>query len=178
VLDECARRYNGHRPHQGLRQEPSRRQPGHTHGISARIARTQVLSGRISEYRRSVADEKLLLGGGWTAMPGAVKPARSGPGTGMAWLATPMPGAGHAPEGSRRNWCCCVAPFAPLRRSRRTWLTSHFLSYHDLYRASSNFSVKSWRGGFVVPCLVSFACLPRGRTPWRQWRGLAKYKAS
>jgi len=53
VLAEYARHYNGHRPHQGLGQEPPRREPGHCVDITARIERRQVLGGLISEYRRA-----------------------------------------------------------------------------------------------------------------------------
>jgi putative transposase len=53
VLAEFARHYNGHRPHQGLQQEPPLRQPGRAVDITARIERRQVLSGLISEYRRA-----------------------------------------------------------------------------------------------------------------------------
>ena len=53
VLAEYARHYNGHRPHQGLQQEPPLRQPGHAVDITARIERRQVLGGLISEYRRA-----------------------------------------------------------------------------------------------------------------------------
>jgi putative transposase len=52
VLAEFARHYNGHRPHQGLQQEPPR-QRGRAVDITARIERGQVLSGLISEYRRA-----------------------------------------------------------------------------------------------------------------------------
>jgi putative transposase len=52
-LGEYARHYNGHRPHQGLQQEPPLRQPGHAVDITARIERRQVLGGMISEYRRA-----------------------------------------------------------------------------------------------------------------------------
>ena len=51
VLAEFAQHYNGHRPHQSLRQEPP--QPGRTVDISARIESRQVLGGLISEYRRA-----------------------------------------------------------------------------------------------------------------------------
>jgi putative transposase len=54
VLAEYARHYNGHRPHQGLQQEPPLRQPGHVLDITARIEHRQVLGGLISEYRRAV----------------------------------------------------------------------------------------------------------------------------
>ena len=53
VLAEYARHYNGHRPHQGLQQEPPLHQPGRAVDITARIERRQVLSGLISEYSRA-----------------------------------------------------------------------------------------------------------------------------
>jgi putative transposase len=53
VLAEYARHYNGHRPHQGLQQEPPQRQSSQTPDITARIERRQVLGGLISEYRRA-----------------------------------------------------------------------------------------------------------------------------
>ena len=53
VLAEYARHYNGHRPHQGLQQEPPQRQPGHVVDIPARIERRQVLGDLTSEYRRA-----------------------------------------------------------------------------------------------------------------------------
>ena len=53
VLDEYVRHYNGHRPHQGLRQEPPLRKSGHAVDITARIERRRVLGGVISEYRRA-----------------------------------------------------------------------------------------------------------------------------
>jgi putative transposase len=53
ILAEYARHYNGHRPHQGLGQEPPQREPGHCAGITARIERRQVLGGLISEYRKA-----------------------------------------------------------------------------------------------------------------------------
>ena len=52
VLAEYARHYNGHRPHQGLQQERPLREPGHVVNITARIERSHVLGGLISEYRR------------------------------------------------------------------------------------------------------------------------------
>jgi putative transposase len=52
VLAEFARRYNGHRPHQSLRQEPPR-QPCRAVDISARIERKQVLGGLRSEYHKA-----------------------------------------------------------------------------------------------------------------------------
>jgi putative transposase len=54
VLAEYARHYNGHRPHQSLRQEPPLRESGHAVNITARIERRQILDGLISEYRRAV----------------------------------------------------------------------------------------------------------------------------
>ena len=53
VLAEYARHYNGHRPHQALRQEPPLREPGHAVDITSRIERRQVLSGLIGEYHRA-----------------------------------------------------------------------------------------------------------------------------
>jgi putative transposase len=53
VLAEYARHYNGHRPHQGLQQEPPLCQPGRLVDITARIERRQVLGGLISEYHRA-----------------------------------------------------------------------------------------------------------------------------
>jgi transposase InsO family protein len=49
VLAEYVRHYNGHRPHQALRQEPPLREPGHAVDITARIERRRVLGGLISE---------------------------------------------------------------------------------------------------------------------------------
>jgi putative transposase len=53
VLAEYVRHYNGHRPHQGLHQEPPQRQPGPVVDITAKIERTQILGGLISEHRRA-----------------------------------------------------------------------------------------------------------------------------
>jgi hypothetical protein len=53
VLAEYVRHHNGHRPHQALQQEPSLREPGQPIDITARIERSQVLGGLISEYRRT-----------------------------------------------------------------------------------------------------------------------------
>jgi putative transposase len=53
VLAEYARHYNGHRPHQALRQEPPLREPGHAVDITSRIERRQVPSGLIGEYHRA-----------------------------------------------------------------------------------------------------------------------------
>jgi hypothetical protein len=50
---EYVRHYNGHRPHQGLQQEPPRRQSNQTANITAPVERKQVLGGLISEYRRA-----------------------------------------------------------------------------------------------------------------------------
>jgi putative transposase len=52
VLADYARHYNGHRPHQALRQEPPLRESGHAVDVTARIECRQVLGGLISEYRR------------------------------------------------------------------------------------------------------------------------------
>ena len=48
-----ARHYNGHRPHQGLQQEPPQPQPGHAIDITARIECRQVIGGLRSEYHRA-----------------------------------------------------------------------------------------------------------------------------
>jgi putative transposase len=53
VLAGYVRHYNGHRPHQSLRQKPPLCGPGHAVDITARIERTQALGGLISEYRRA-----------------------------------------------------------------------------------------------------------------------------
>jgi putative transposase len=53
ILAEYARHYNGHRPHQGLQQEPPLRRSSEPVYISAGIERRQVLGGLISEYRRA-----------------------------------------------------------------------------------------------------------------------------
>jgi len=53
VLAEYARHYNGHRPHQGLQQEPPLHESGHVVDMTARIDRREVLGGLISEYRRA-----------------------------------------------------------------------------------------------------------------------------
>ena len=53
VVAEYAAYYNSHRPHQALRQEPPRRQPGRVVDLTARIERRQVLGGLISEYHRA-----------------------------------------------------------------------------------------------------------------------------
>jgi putative transposase len=53
VLAEYARHYNGHRPHQGLQQEPPVRQPGRVVDITAKIERRSVVSGLVSEYHRA-----------------------------------------------------------------------------------------------------------------------------
>jgi hypothetical protein len=53
VLAQYARHYNGHRPHQGLQQESPLCQPGRVADITARIERTSIIGGLISEYRRA-----------------------------------------------------------------------------------------------------------------------------
>jgi hypothetical protein len=50
---ERHRHCNGHRPHQGLQQEPPQRQPGHAVDMTAGIERRQVIGDLISEYRRA-----------------------------------------------------------------------------------------------------------------------------
>ena len=53
VLAEFARHYNGHRPHQALHQRPPQHQSGHAIDMTARIERSRVVGGLISEYRRA-----------------------------------------------------------------------------------------------------------------------------
>jgi putative transposase len=53
VLAEYARHHNGHRPHQGLQQEPPQREPGPIVDIAAPVERRLVLGGLIGEYRRA-----------------------------------------------------------------------------------------------------------------------------
>ncbi len=53
VLAEYAWHYNGHRPHQALRQEAPLCQPGRVVDITARIERRSIVGGLISEYRRA-----------------------------------------------------------------------------------------------------------------------------
>jgi len=50
---EYVRHYYGHRPHQGLQQEPPLHQPDRVVDIRARIERRRMLGGLISEYRRA-----------------------------------------------------------------------------------------------------------------------------
>jgi putative transposase len=53
ILAEYAQHYNGHRPHQGLQQEPPQRQSGHDVDITARVERRRVLGDLINEYRKA-----------------------------------------------------------------------------------------------------------------------------
>jgi transposase InsO family protein len=53
VLAEYAQHYNGHRPHQALRQRPPLREPGQAIDMTARIQHNRAVSGLISEYRRA-----------------------------------------------------------------------------------------------------------------------------
>jgi putative transposase len=52
ALDEYARHYNGHRPHQALEQRPPLHELGQVIDLTARIERRQAVGGLISEYRR------------------------------------------------------------------------------------------------------------------------------
>ncbi|HYZ56875.1 MAG TPA: integrase core domain-containing protein [Streptosporangiaceae bacterium] len=64
VLAGYARHCNGHRPHQGLRQESPFHQPGRVVDVTARIGCRKVLGGLVSEYcRAALASEKLLVRG-------------------------------------------------------------------------------------------------------------------
>jgi putative transposase len=53
VLDEYARHYNRHRPHQGLQQRPPVHRAGKVIDLTARIERRNVVGGLISEYYRA-----------------------------------------------------------------------------------------------------------------------------
>ena len=53
VLAEYARHYNEHRPHQSREQRPPLHEPGQPVDVTARIKRTHVVQGLISEYRRA-----------------------------------------------------------------------------------------------------------------------------
>jgi putative transposase len=53
ILAEYARHYNEHRPHQSREQRPPLHGPGQTIDMTARITRTPVVHGLISEYRRA-----------------------------------------------------------------------------------------------------------------------------
>jgi putative transposase len=53
VLAEYAQHYNEHRPHQSREQRPPLHQPGQSIDMTARITRTPVVHGLISEYRRA-----------------------------------------------------------------------------------------------------------------------------
>ena len=53
VLAAYARHYNEHRPHQSREQRPPLHEPGQAVDVTARIKRTLVVQGLISEYRRA-----------------------------------------------------------------------------------------------------------------------------
>ena len=53
VLAAYARHYNEHRPHQSREQRPPLHEPGQGVDVTARIKRTHVVQGLISEYRRA-----------------------------------------------------------------------------------------------------------------------------
>jgi putative transposase len=53
ILDEFARHYNEHRPHQGRQQRPPNHDPARVIPLNAPIRRHRVLDGMINEYRRA-----------------------------------------------------------------------------------------------------------------------------
>jgi transposase InsO family protein len=53
VLDEFARHYNDHRPHQGREHRPPNHDPAANIRLNAPIQRHRVLGGTINEYRRA-----------------------------------------------------------------------------------------------------------------------------
>jgi transposase InsO family protein len=53
VLDEFARHYNDHRPHQGRQHRPPNHNPATVIPLNAPIRRHRVLGGTINEYRRA-----------------------------------------------------------------------------------------------------------------------------
>jgi transposase InsO family protein len=53
VLAAYAQHYNEHRPHQSREQRPPLHEPGQAVDVTARIKRTHVVKGLISEYRRA-----------------------------------------------------------------------------------------------------------------------------
>jgi putative transposase len=83
VLAEYARHHNGHRPRQGLQQEPPLRRPNEAIDITARIERRRVLGGLISEHRRAACERET---------PGQRLWAGFGTGQAQARALTPAPG--------------------------------------------------------------------------------------
>jgi hypothetical protein len=53
VLDQFARHYNDHRPHQGQQHRPPNHHPDAVIPLNAPIHRHRVLGGTINEYRRA-----------------------------------------------------------------------------------------------------------------------------
>ena len=53
VLDEFARHYNNHRPHQAREQRPPNHDPATVIPLNAPIRRHRILDGTINEYHRA-----------------------------------------------------------------------------------------------------------------------------
>jgi hypothetical protein len=78
----CARYYNGHPSAPGRAAGTPLRQPGHAVDITARIERSHVVGGLISEYRRAAEQARNArspaISGFWHGTPFTADPARVG----------------------------------------------------------------------------------------------------